>query len=96
MMGLQSESISALDNDSIGNFYGDTISGVGFEISQAGSSREIGYFLLQNLETRREETSGVNVDEELVDMVRYEQSFNAASRFIQVLNELSDEILSLI
>jgi flagellar hook-associated protein FlgK len=96
MMGLQSESISALDNDSIGNFYGDTISGVGFEISQAGSSREIGYFLLQNLETRREETSGVNIDEELVDMVRYEQSFNAASRFIQVLNELSDEILSLI
>jgi len=96
MLDVQSQALSDLDNDSLSDFYGDVVSGVGFDISQAGASREVGEFLLQNLQTRREEISGVNVDEELVQMVRFEQSFGAASRYIQVLNELSDEILTLI
>ena len=96
MLDLQTQGLEALSNDSLGDFYGDAVSDVGFEISQASATREVEVFLLQNLETRREERSGVNVDEELVDMVRFEENFNAASRYIQVLNELTDEILNLI
>lgn len=96
MLDVQSMTLDSLGGGTIGDFYGDVVSGVGFELSQASSTREVGEFLLQNLETRREETSGVNVDEELVNMVRFEESFNVASRFIQVLNELSDEIMNLI
>jgi flagellar hook-associated protein FlgK len=40
--------------------------------------------------------SGVNLDEELVNIIEYEQAFAAAAQFIQVVNQLNDEILSLI
>ncbi len=96
MLDLQTMGVEGLGNESLGDYYGDVISGVGFDISTAGSTRDVEEFLLQNLETRREQTSGVNVDEELVDMVRFEQAFGAASRYIQVLNELSQEVLNLI
>jgi flagellar hook-associated protein FlgK len=38
----------------------------------------------------------VNIDEELVDMLRFEQSFQAAARYLSALNALEDSILSII
>jgi flagellar hook-associated protein 1 len=96
IMDLQSSGVGGLNGESLGDFYGDVVSDVGFEISTASTARDVEDFLLQNLEQRREETSGVNIDEELVDMIRFEQSFTAASRYIQVLNDLSADILALI
>ena len=96
MLQLQSKAVDALDGEPLNDFYGDEVSDVGFEISTASSTYDVETFLLDNLESRREQTSGVNVDEELVNMVKFEQSFAAASRYIQVLNELSGEILNLI
>ncbi len=96
MMELQHQEIGGLSDETFGDFYGDLISDVGFEISTADASRNVEEYLLQNLEQRREEASGVNVDEEMVNMIRFEQSFAAASRYIQVLNDLSDDLLSLI
>ena len=96
MLSLQDNGVAGLGGETLGNFYGDVVSDVGFEISTASATRDVEEFLLQNLESRREQASGVNVDEELVQMIRFEQSFNAASRYIQVLNDLQQEILSLI
>jgi flagellar hook-associated protein FlgK len=96
LLSLQSTGVDGLSGESMGDFYGDVVSGVGFEISTAGATRDVEEFLLENLENRRFQTSGVNVDEELVEMVRFEQNFNAASRYIRVLNDLQQEILNLI
>ncbi|MFT7484672.1 MAG: flagellar hook-associated protein FlgK [Candidatus Paceibacteria bacterium] len=96
MLSLQSNGVGGLGGETLGDFYGDVVSDVGFEISTTSSTRDVEEFLLQNLQSRREQTSGVNVDEELVEMVRFEQNFNAAARYIQVLNDLEQEILQLI
>lgn len=96
LMQLQDLGVDGLGGESLGDFYGDVVSDVGFDISTASTAYDVEAFLLQNLEQRREETSGVNVDEELVDMIRYEQSFAAASRYIQVLNQLSGDLMNLI
>lgn len=96
MLDLQSAGVTGLGGETLGDFYGDVVSDVGFEISTASAGRDVEEYLLQNLESRREQASGVNVDEEMVDMVRFEQSFGAASRYISVLNELSQEVLRLI
>jgi flagellar hook-associated protein FlgK len=36
------------------------------------------------------------VDEELVDLLAYEQSFAAAAQYLTVVNQLGEELLSLI
>ena len=80
----------------MGRFWGDLAGDVGFEAALADSALAASDAVLQSLEQRRSSISGVNVDEELVDLVAYEQSFAAAAQYISVINELGDELLSLI
>ena len=52
--------------------------------------------MLGSLEEQREQVSGVNVDEELVKMIEYEQTYQAAARFLQVVGQLNDTVLALV
>ena len=72
------------------------VGSVGFDISSTANAQEIESFLLSSLEAQREEVSGVNVDEELVKMIQYEQAYSAAAQFLQVINQMNDEVLALI
>lgn len=95
LMALQTEDVQALET-SFTEFYGAVIGGVGFDISSTQNSSEVEQFLVDALDERRLQVAGVNVDEELVDMIQFEQAFGAASQFIQVVNQLQQEILNLI
>jgi flagellar hook-associated protein 1 len=95
LMALSSDDVQTLDS-SFGEFYGGVVGGVGFDISSTQNSFEVEDFLIKALDNRRAQVSGVNVDEELVDMIQFEQAFSAAAQFIQVINQLQDEILRLV
>ena len=49
---------------------------------------------LGTLESRNASISGVNIEEELANLVVLEQAFNASSRVIKVVSELFDELLN--
>jgi len=46
------------------------------------------------LDTRRESISGVSIDEELINMIKFQQAYNAAARLIGVVDELLDTVIS--
>lgn len=94
-MKMQSEQIGMLDA-SFNEYYGSVVGGVGFDVSATENALGVEEFLAGALDERRNSISGVNVDEELVDMIQFEQAFGAASRFIQVINQLQDEVLRLV
>ena len=48
--------------------------------------------MVEQLESRRQEISGVNLDEEAVNLIRYQKAYEASARAMTTL----DEILSLI
>ncbi len=95
MIGVQTSDVAELEG-TLGEFYGTMVGSIGFDISSASSAQEIESFLLTSLETQREEVSGVNVDEELVKMIQYEQAYSAAAQFLQVVRQMSDEVLALV
>ncbi len=47
-------------------------------------------------DSRRASVEGVNIDEELIKLTQFQQSYNASSRLIQAANEMTDTLLSLI
>ncbi|MER2492613.1 flagellar hook-associated protein FlgK [Catenovulum sediminis] len=49
--------------------------------------------MLEQSETRVADMSGVNLDEEAADLVRYEQAYNASARIISVSQTLFDSLL---
>lgn len=96
LLDLQSNQVSGLGDQTIGSFYGQVIGKVGFEVASTENALEVENVLMESLLTRREQISGVNVDEELVNMIEFEQAFAAASQFIQVINGLNDDLLRLV
>ena len=96
LLDLQDADVDGLGGVSLGRFYGGIVSDLGFDVSVATDAWEANQTLVASLEQRRDSVSGVNVDEELVQLVEYEQAFAAAAQYITVVNQLGEEILSLI
>ena len=96
ILGLQSQGVSGLGGVSLAEGWTEVVGGVGLEISAASNAIESESFLLASLEQRRDQISGVNVDEELVLLIEQEQAFTAASQYIRVISELTNELMNLI
>jgi flagellar hook-associated protein FlgK len=96
LLDIRDEGIAGLNGTSFGEFYGDTVGGLGFDIESATNARDVEQFLTDTLTTRREQISGVNIDEELVNMIQFQQSYSAAARYITVVNATSEEVMRLI
>jgi|GEM_PF-483893 len=50
--------------------------------------------LLNELETKRQSVSGVSMDEEMTNMIKFNHGFSAASRFITTIDEQLDTIIN--
>lgn len=68
---------------------------VGVDMDTASRSYSYASALAVELDTLQQETAGVNLDEELANLTRYQQSYQAAAQLIQTANEMFDVILSL-
>ena len=51
--------------------------------------------VFQTLVAERESISGVSMDEEAVNMIIFQRLLQGSSRYISVINDLLDEVLSL-
>jgi flagellar hook-associated protein 1 len=96
LIGAQTRPVAALDGVSLGGFYAGFVGGVGADASAAQGSRDVEGALMDSLVARREQISGVNVDEELVNMIQFQQAYATAAQFIQVVNQTQNDLLSII
>jgi flagellar hook-associated protein 1 len=96
MISIESHSIDALSQKSLDEHLADVVSGVALQIDSGSGAQEAEQFLLDGLEARRDQVSGVNTDEELVHMIEQEQSYQAAARFLSVINEMTNELMAIL
>ncbi|MFT5291484.1 MAG: flagellar hook-associated protein FlgK [Planctomycetota bacterium] len=96
LLDVEDAGVRDLGDESLGSYYGGLVGDLGFQTATTLSALESNELLISSLEQRRDQISGVNVDEELVDLVRYEQAFAAAAQFMQTVNQLGDELLNLL
>ena len=76
--------------------YGALIAEVGTQTSQIEINRDADDVLLDNAIGRREETSGVNLDEEAADLIRYQQAYTAITRVIQTARTIFQSIIDVV
>lgn len=74
--------------------YGRMVSDVGNKVSQARTSDEAAKALLAQSKGFYESVSGVSLDEEASNLLKYEQSYNAAARIITVSQSVFDTLLN--
>jgi flagellar hook-associated protein 1 FlgK len=96
-LAIAGESASAaLDGNSVTDFYGAIVNALATDSSSAQSVRDTESIVLDSLVARRNSLSGVNIDEELLNLERYQQSYAAAARFLSVVNQTQDELMRLL
>jgi len=76
--------------------YGALIAEVGTQTAQIEINRDAEDVLLDNAIGRREETSGVNLDEEAADLIRYQQAYTAITRVIQTARTIFQSIIDVV
>lgn len=78
----------------VDGYYQAVVSKVGVDADQAFRMQLVQQGVTDATQNRREAVGGVNMDEELSDMVKYQKSYNAAARMITTLDDMLETIVS--
>jgi flagellar hook-associated protein 1 FlgK len=82
-----------LAGTSLNNYYKDFIAKLGVEANTALRNKENQKVLVDQLATRKESTSGVSTDEEMVNLIQYQRAYEAAAKIISVYDEMLATII---
>jgi flagellar hook-associated protein 1 FlgK len=76
------------------DYFADSIGRIALLGEQSGRALETQNVIMKDLYDRRQSISGVNIDEELANMIRYQHGYNAAARFITTVNSMLDTLIN--
>ena len=85
-----------IDNATFGEFHHALLSSIGLQGQQSAAQAQQQQLVVTEMENRRESLAGVSLDEEQIDLIRFQQAFNAAAHFIQVADELANAVLDMV
>ncbi len=95
LVALQSKALTGLNNTTLSDAYRKTATDLGVA-SQVASQRLDGEQIrYEQLQTFHAQVSGVSLDEELVNLLKYQRAFEAASRMIVAADEMMSTLISL-
>lgn len=95
LSALAEQAQDGLGGDSITGFYNGFAADVGTASAGAQASSSSTALVILTLESQRASESGVNADEELLNLERFQSAYEAAGKFLSVLTQLDDVLLSL-
>jgi flagellar hook-associated protein 1 FlgK len=81
-------------SETLNEFYESIIAGTGLRGEAAQGENENRDLIVENLTNLRKSISGVNIDEELVNLVKFQHGYAAAARFITKVDEMLDLLIN--
>lgn len=96
MGGLIDMPSDALGQASILQFYNSVANGVAADGAAARNSLESAEAVASALEQKRQSISGVSLDEEAIELLKFERAFQGAARYVSVVDNLMQEMLTLL
>ncbi|WP_252502381.1 flagellar hook-associated protein FlgK [Sporosarcina sp. Marseille-Q4943] len=91
---VQFSGLTALGGSTIQTYYSGVIGKLGVDGQQAERLTFNTTTLLGAVSHRRDSISSVSLDEEMTDMIKFQQAYNASARMITVVDETLDKIIN--
>ena len=76
------------------DYFADTVTNVGLKGEQAETNLLSQNAIMDDLRNLRDSISGVNIDEELSEIMKFQHGYNAAAKFITVWDNLLDTVIN--
>ena len=77
-------------------YYSALVGKVGADVQTANFNYSHQSTMVQNLDNYRQEVSGVSLDEEMVNLVQFQQAYNAAAKLITTADDMMDTLMSMV
>jgi flagellar hook-associated protein FlgK len=93
---LQNTEFGALGTATFQKYLSDLQARIGLDQSAAASQSDFYAALTQHLEAQQQSVSGVSIDEEMVDLLKFQQIYQAAAKIIEKTSEMLDTVISMV
>ena len=74
----------------------DLVSGVGRDSAYYQDSLDTQKSIVGQIENQRQSVSGVSLDDEMADMMRYQRSYQAAAKALTIFDQMTDDLINML
>lgn len=96
LANLDSNAAYFVNGQSFSQFFGSLATSVGYQINAATSSANVQTQLVSQAKAVRQQVSGVSLDEEAARLVELQSAYQAASKVVTVLDELTQTLINMV
>lgn len=96
IVDLQQSAISGLRGKTFEQSWSDTVQRVAVRTSRQLTEAQAAATVSESLAAQRASVSGVNIDEESINLLNYQRQFQGAARLVSVADELLNTLISLV
>lgn len=93
MLGIQLDNLINGGHATLQDSLSQSVSDIASQASQASTNAEASKNFLDALETRRNNISGVNLEEEAANLLKFEQSYQAIAQLFSIARSLFDTLI---
>ena len=91
---LKTDISTTLGNNSLDSYYTSVIGALGVQSEDAQRMTDNQTTLIAQITNWRESTSGVNMDEEMTNMIKFQKGYNAAARVLTTMDDMLDKLIN--
>jgi flagellar hook-associated protein 1 FlgK len=95
LLGLKHAKLFGDDLVNFNEYYANYAGALGLDVVRASHIKEANDIVVDDLISRREAVSGVSLDEEAANMLKWQANFTASSKVITTADEMLETVLSL-
>ncbi|HAP34551.1 MAG TPA: flagellar hook-associated protein FlgK [Bacteroidetes bacterium] len=83
------------NKNTVFQFYNGIVSGMGSEIQGLEQETQSQQLVLDQVNSQQNSVSGVSLDEEMTNLIKFQHGFDASARVINTVNEMFDTLLQM-
>jgi len=76
------------------DYFANSVTNIGLKGEQAETHYLSQNTIMNDLRDLRDSISGVNIDEELADIIKFQHGYNAAAKFVSVIDNMIDTVIN--
>ena len=89
---LQDQQRMASGTETMSSFFNQMVADVGTQVSSLDQQSSTNQILTTRLKEQQQSVSGVNVNEEMLNIIKYQQMFQSAAKYVSAVNDMYQQL----
>ncbi|HWA83598.1 MAG TPA: flagellar hook-associated protein FlgK [Fimbriimonadaceae bacterium] len=96
MSALRDTAIAALGGKTFGAFYSGIVTGIGQDAADVQTQLDTSNSVMAQIGQQIQSVSGVSLDEEMSNMLRFQRSYQAAAKALSIFDQTTNDLINMI